>query len=127
MPVFLPKTEEALADLISNNQVLFGDHLDGTIRVGQTGQMIGYTEYDAEVHDPLDIDNDSELEEIFDEPFVQEMLSTHGLDVKIAIDATNRLEIPSVTMAKFTVASYLASAIENVVPNTGDRVRSYLI
>lgn len=120
-------TEQALADLSSNEQLLMGEHLNGQIEAGAHGLMVGSVSFDPTKHRPHQIDPISPLGLALDQPFVREVLPLKALNLNIVVDATDRDEHPMVSMSKRALAGELVEAIDSALPGMTDKVFAYVI
>lgn len=122
----LPETEQALADLASNNVRMSGMHATGTLRVGTQGMYVDTETYDPVKHSPLDIDPLSPFSLVYGEDQVTRVMPERPLGANVLIDLTARHEHPVVGQAKTKFAYDLSGAIKASLPGMNDRLYSYV-
>jgi hypothetical protein len=126
MAVF-SQTESALAELSANNNMRFGTHTRYDLASGVPGLIIGEQIYDPAKHLGSAINPMSFLAEVTGEQYVQQVLPSHSLDMKLIIDRSARQEDPRITAYKARVGREVASAIHSALPGIGDNLHAYVL
>lgn len=121
------QTESALSELSANNNMRFGTHTRYDLASGVPGLIIGEQLYDPAKHLASAINPMSFLAEVTDARYVQQVLPSHSLDMKLVFDRSARHEDPRITAYKERVGSEIAAAIKSALPGIGDNLQSYVL
>lgn len=109
----LPNTFEALAEIPANRHFGYGQHPEHMVRSTALGRQLGYTEFDANLHSPDQIDPFSLLGMALEQDMVPIVEPVRPLVFNVVTDFSAATEYAGVTAAKRAVARDMAHAIDD--------------
>lgn len=125
----LPRTEQALADLVATERIVFGEHDGEDVRVGHEGVYVGERPYDPARDDVSQINPLSVWAPILGEPHVALRIPERPIRVNVVTQERQAPEndrlgtIP----AKRLLATALANTLYDAMPGITDRVFQYAV
>lgn len=125
----LPRTEQALADVIANRPIMFGVHDGEEIRAGSHGVYIGERPFDP-ARDSVDQINPlSVWETITDEPHVALTIPEHPLHVNVVTHERQQpaQDLLGIIPTRRRLAAELTEALYDAMPGMSDRVSRYAV
>lgn len=123
----LPRTQEALHVLASDDRFGSGTHIESRVQTGMDGMIIGEEPFDPIYHSPYDINPGSLMEAVTGQPYVDQVLARRPLSVNVVADYGDGGDHPKITAMKQRLAMVLKTAAQNAVPSITDRVYTYAI
>jgi len=123
----LPRTEEALNELIANQPRGTGTHAQEHARRSRSGRMLGYVPFNPIRHLPTDITPFSPMAVALGHDEVRKIQPTRPLNANIVLDFQAKNELPGVTKAKVDLAKDLRQTLDDALTNPHDRLQVYTL
>lgn len=125
----LPRTEQALSDVLANEQILWGVHESEELRTSGLGVYVGERPFNPDRDRVSDINPLSVAEAVYDEPHVALIIPNRPLTVNVVTHERQQPEedVLGIIPAKRHLASELAETLYDTVPGMTDRIFQYAV
>ncbi len=124
---YLPRTEEAFAEVMSNRTMGVGDHMAPTLMTGVPGLQLGYRAFNPD-RDPVDaIDHLAPMAAVLDEYQVKVVSPVKPLHINVVTDYTSTVQHQAFADAKRRLGEDIGEAISEALPGISDVVEAYAI